>query len=169
MRYAGIIKNDIAAGEGINVSFFTQGCPIHCKGCHNPQTWDFNGGKEFTASTLDEIKKALGANGIQRNLSIMGGEPLCSDNLFLTNLIIKEVKEIYPDIKIYIWTGYTYEELLKEEYFNPKLKDVLNNIDYLIDGPFIIEERDITLAMRGSRNQRVLNIKELRKDEKEKY
>jgi anaerobic ribonucleoside-triphosphate reductase activating protein len=77
MRYAGIIKNDIAAGEGVNLTFFVQGCPFHCEGCHNPQTWAFDGGKEFTNDTLIEIINGLRANGVHRNLSIMGGEPLC--------------------------------------------------------------------------------------------
>lgn len=161
MRYAGMIKNDIAAGEGVNVSFFTQGCPFHCQGCHNPQTWDFEGGKEFTTETLNEIIDALSANGIQRNLSIMGGEPLCAENVFLVSLIILKVKEKYPDIKIYVWTGYTYEDLLTRSA-EPKVQIILDNIDYLIDGPFILEERDITLAMRGSRNQRILDMKEMR-------
>lgn len=112
MRYAGIIKNDIAAGEGVNVTFFTQGCPFHCEGCHNPQTWDFLGGKEFTADTIADIIKSLGANGIERNLSIMGGEPLCPENIFLTQMLITTVKEKYPKIKIYVWTGYAYEDLV---------------------------------------------------------
>ena len=164
MRYAGMIKNDIAAGEGVNVSFFTQGCHFHCMGCHNPQTWDFQGGKEFTSDTLEELLKALSANGIQRNLSIMGGEPLCTENIFLVNMIILEVKKVFPDIKIYIWTGYTYEELL-ERLDEPKIGTILDNIDYLIDGRFEIGERDLSLPMRGSRNQRVLNMKELRNNE----
>lgn len=163
MRYAGIIKNDIAAGEGVNVSFFTQGCPLHCPGCHNPQTWDFLGGKEFTAETLNDVMDAIGANGVQRNLSIMGGEPLCPENIFLTSMLIQNAKERYPNIKIYVWTGYTYEELVKRN--KQKTDWVLDNIDYLIDGPFIFAQRDITLAMRGSRNQRVLNMKELRHNE----
>lgn len=160
MRYAGIIKNDIAAGEGMNVSFFVQGCPIHCPGCHNPQTWDFNGGKEFTMDTLNDILYSIGENGIQRNLSIMGGEPLCKENLFLVNLIVSNVLEKYPTIKIYIWTGYTYEELIGRN--DEILNKLLDKIDYLIDGPFMIKQRDITLAMRGSCNQRILNMKELR-------
>ena len=164
MRYAGIVKNDIAAGEGVNVSFFTQGCHFHCMGCHNPQTWDFSGGKEFTAETLTELLKAINANGVKRNLSIMGGEPLCSENIFLVDMIILEVKKLYPDIKIYVWTGYTYEELL-ERLDEPKIEKILDNIDYLIDGRFEIEKRDITLPMRGSSNQRILNMKELRKNE----
>ena len=164
MRYAGMVKNDIAAGEGVNVSFFTQGCHFHCMGCHNPQTWDFQGGKEFTSDTLEELLKALSANGVKRNLSIMGGEPLCTENVFLVNMIILEVKKVFPDIKIYIWTGYTYEELL-ERLDEPKIGVILDNIDYLIDGRFEIGERDISLPMRGSRNQRVLNMKELRNNE----
>lgn len=161
MRYAGIIKNDIAAGEGVNVSFFVQGCPIHCPGCHNPQTWDFDGGREFTMDTLNEILQSIGENEIQRNFSIMGGEPLCKENLFLVNLVISNVLEKYPDIKIYVWTGYTYEELLSRN--DEVLNKLLDKIDYLIDGPFVETERDITLAMRGSRNQRILNMKELRR------
>lgn len=163
MQYAGLIKNDIAAGEGINVSFFTQGCPFHCKGCHNPQTWDFAGGKEFTTEILEDIIQSISANGVQRNLSIMGGEPLCPENIFLVSMIILKVREIYPDIKIYLWTGYTYEELLTR--LEPKIQVILDNIDYLIDGPFILEQRDITLPMRGSANQRILNMKELRNNE----
>ena len=112
MRYAGIIRNDISAGEGVCVTFFLQGCDLHCPGCHNQQTWDFDGGYEFTQETLDNIISALSANGIQRNFCIMGGEPLHENNLFLTNLVITEVRKHYPDIKIYLWTGYKYEQLV---------------------------------------------------------
>lgn len=163
MQYAGIIKNDIAAGEGMNVTFFVQGCPFHCEGCHNPQTWDFLGGREFTIDTLNDLTNAIQANGIKRNLSIMGGEPLCQENIFLTQMVIAHIKSKYPDIKIYLWTGYTYEELVERD--KPKTNWILNNIDYLIDGPFILAERDITLPMRGSRNQRILNMREMRKTE----
>ena len=158
MRYAGIIKNDVAAGEGVCVTFFTQGCSRHCPGCHNPETWDFNGGYEFTQETLNNVIKALKANGVQRNFCIMGGEPLNSENLFLTDLIITEVKKYYPDIKIYVWTGYTYEELLDRS--EKLLQNILRNINVLVDGPFIQEKRDITLAMRGSSNQRIIELKE---------
>lgn len=166
MKYAGMIKNDIAAGEGVNVSFFVQGCPIRCPECHNPQTWSFDGGKEFTMDTLNELIKALNENGIQRNLSIMGGEPLCKENLFLVNLIVSNVLETYPNIKIYIWTGYTLEELLDRH--DQILDSLLHKIDYLIDGPFVAAKRDITLGMRGSRNQRILNMKELQYNERKR-
>ena len=158
MRYAGIIKNDVAAGEGVCVTFFTQGCSRHCPGCHNPETWDFDGGYEFTQDTLDRIIKSLKANGVQRNFCIMGGEPLNPENLFLTDLVITEVRNYYPGIKIYLWTGYTYKELLDRS--EKLLQNILENINVLIDGPFIQEERDITLAMRGSRNQNIIELKE---------
>jgi anaerobic ribonucleoside-triphosphate reductase activating protein len=109
MQYSGLILNDITAAPGLCVSFFVQGCPHRCPGCHNPETWDFDGGKEFTSGTLDSIINGLTAQGIQRNLCIMGGEPLCTENAFLTFLVIKEVKDKVPEAKIYVWTGYTLE------------------------------------------------------------
>ena len=109
MRYAGLIKNDIAAGPGICVTFFTQGCPHRCHGCHNPETWDFNGGLEFYPDLIPEIIDALTAQGINRNFCIMGGEPLCPENEFLIMLLIIEVRKHLPDVPIYIWTGYTLE------------------------------------------------------------
>lgn len=156
MRYADVIWNDIAAGDGLCVSFYTQGCPHHCPGCHNPQTWDFEGGKEFPASLLDELIIRLNAQGIQRPLCILGGEPLCNENLFLTNLLVSTVREKSPHTKILIWTGYTYEEL--EKIGSPHMKNILANVNTIIDGPYIQEERDVTLKMRGSRNQRIIDI-----------
>lgn len=158
MRYAGLIKNDLAAAPGVCVSFFVQGCPLRCPGCHNPESWDFEGGMEFSTKTLNDILTSLSANGIERPLCIMGGEPLCPENSFLTTLIIKEVRQQKPNVKIYLWTGYTYEELLSKKTSNPKLEYILDNIDCLIDGPFIQEEKDITLQMRGSRNQRIIYL-----------
>lgn len=156
MRYAGIIYNDVLAAPGISLSFFTQGCPHRCEGCHNPETWDFDGGKEFTQKTLSSILNGLTANEIERNLAIMGGEPLCPENLFLVNLVISTVKETLPKTKIYVWTGYLYENLQSNPDKN--LQHILSNTDVLIDGPFIKKERDITLFMRGSKNQRILYL-----------
>ena len=158
MKYAGINKNDFAAAPGVSVSFFTQGCPHRCKGCHNPETWDFNGGKEFTPDILDKIVEALSANGVERNLAIMGGEPLCEENQFLTLLVISHVREKLPGVKIYLWTGYIYENLLKNEA--PHLQNILSEVDVLIDGPYVEELRDITLPLRGSGNQRIIELKE---------
>lgn len=157
MRFAGLIKNDLAAAPGISVSFFTQGCPHRCKGCHNPETWDFNGGKEFTQDTLREIVEALEANGIERSLCIMGGEPLCEENTLLVLMTLQYVKQRLPETKVYIWTGYYYDELLKNN--NPKIPLILDLADYLIDGPYIESMRDLSLQMRGSSNQSIIELK----------
>jgi anaerobic ribonucleoside-triphosphate reductase activating protein len=158
MNYSGLILNDIAAAPGLCVSFFVQGCPHRCKGCHNPETWEFGRGKEFTSDTLNQIITGLTAQGIQRDLCIMGGEPLCDENAFLTYLVIQEVKNKVPEAKVYIWTGYTYEELLNRQH--PQVRGALELADVLIDGPYIEAERDITLNMRGSRNQRIIDLSE---------
>lgn len=155
MRYSGVIYNDVAAAPGLCVSFFTQGCPHHCPGCHNPETWDFNGGKEFTQEVLDEIISKLNAQGIQRNFCLMGGEPLCEENEFLSFLILSTIKEKSPNTKIYVWTGYKYEELLKR---GQRISQILELTDVLIDGPYIESLRDITLDMRGSSNQRIIPL-----------
>ena len=156
MKYAGIIKNDMSAAPGVSVSFFTQGCPHRCRGCHNPETWDFEKGKEFTNDTLNDIITALTANGIERSLAVMGGEPLCQENSFLTYLVIKTVKEKLPNTKVYIWTGYYYEDLLKKH--DPRIAQILELADVLIDGPYVEQLRDITLLMRGSSNQSIIDL-----------
>jgi anaerobic ribonucleoside-triphosphate reductase activating protein len=160
MKYSGLIRNDLAAAPGVSVTFFTQGCPHRCKGCHNPETWDFNGGKEFTQETLYEIYRALESNGIERSFCIMGGEPMCEQNLLLTCMILQNVKLRFPQVKTYLWTGYYYEDLLK--MFDPKVKIILDMIDVLIDGPYDKSKRDVTLKMRGSSNQSIINLKEKR-------
>lgn len=158
MKIAGIIKDDIADGEGICTSLWVQGCPIRCKGCHNPHTWDFNGGVEMDNKELIKIlKKYLASNNIQRNFSVLGGEPLCLENIGDVSDIICEIKKEYPDIKIFIWTGY---KIPSEFYHNPgyaydSLYEILENADYIIDSPYEDDKRDITLKWRGSSNQRI--------------
>ena len=156
MRYNEINFNDFNAAPGICVTLFTQGCPHRCSGCHNPQTWDFNGGKEFTDETMEEIISGLTAQGIKRNFCVMGGEPLCEENALLTYASIWRVKMDLPETKVYVWTGYTLEELKKSG--NIYIRKCLEIIDVLIDGPYIESERDITLPMRGSRNQRIIDL-----------
>lgn len=152
VKFAAINKNDFINGEGVCVSFWVQGCPHHCKGCHNPEQWDFNGGNEIDIDILiNEILIAIEANGIQRNFSVLGGEPMAQRNISNTLYILEQIKKHFPKIKTYVWTGYTIEELLS--LYN---KEILQNIDILIDGRFILEERDITLKLRGSKNQRIL-------------
>ena len=156
MKYANIYFNDTAAGSGVNVSVYLQGCPHHCSGCFNPETWDFFGGQDFTKEVLDSILTGLTASGVQRNLSILGGEPLCQENLFTTNWIINEVKKHNPEAKIYLWTGYLYEDLLDNNDF--MMKNILSKVDVIVDGPYVEAERDISLPLRGSRNQRVIEL-----------
>lgn len=155
MRIAGIKYNDIVDCEsGICVSLWTQGCPHRCKGCHNPETWDFNGGYEIDEQELiDIILKAINKNGISRSFSILGGEPLCEENLSAVDRILAKVKETYPNCLIYIWTGYTLEFLQAKE--DARINRIIENTDYLIDGPYIESLRDIRLPLRGSSNQRV--------------
>lgn len=160
MKYAGMNKNDFSAGPGTCVTFFTQGCPHHCYKCQNPETWDFGGGKEFTNDTLNEILIALTANGIKRNLAIMGGEPMCQENQFLTQIVVSTVKEKLPDTKIYLWTGYNLEDLKRVGLPN-RVSSILSLCDIVVDGPYIEAERDTTLPMRGSRNQRIINKEEI--------
>lgn len=152
VKFAAINKNDFINGEGVCVSLWMQGCPHHCKGCHNPEQWDFNGGNEIDIDILiNEILIAIEANGIQRNFSVLGGEPMAQRNISNTLYILEQIKKHFPKIKTYVWTGYTIEELLS--LYN---KEILQNIDILIDGRFVLEERDITLKLRGSKNQRIL-------------
>lgn len=157
MRYAKLKKNDIANGPGIGVSLYTQGCPHCCPGCFNPETWDFNGGQEFTYEVLQDIISALTENNVPRHLSILGGEPMCPENVFLTNLVITKVKEALPQTEIYLWTGYLFEELKSST--DPQIQSILSSIDCLIDGKYQEEERDITLSMRGSKNQKIYYLK----------
>ena len=156
MRYAGLIENDVANGEGICVTLFLQGCPHHCPGCHNPDTWDFNGGMEIDETELiNKIFRAITKNGILRNFSISGGEPLCEENIPFVNRLVKFIRNMFPTIKIFCWSGYEYEDLwILANYYNG-LHEILNTVDVLITGPFILEQRDITLKLRGSKNQEI--------------
>lgn len=151
-KYNTIIKNDVTNGEGVCVSFFVQGCPHCCPGCFNPETWDFNGGQFYTEKTKWDIIEAISANNITRNFCVLGGEPLASQNLEMVDKIITAVRTAYPDIKIFLWTGYTFEKLILS---TPHLSSILKHIDVLIDGEYIEEEKDLTLHLRGSRNQRI--------------
>lgn len=153
MRYAGLKENDIVDGEGICVSLWTQGCPHRCPGCHNPETWDYQGGTEIDMGELTtKVIQAIEKNGVKRNLSILGGEPLCPHNIDFVISLVNIVRTLFPDIKIFIWTGYRLEDL-QEKY----QQSLFDKIDVLIDGPFIMAERDITLKLKGSKNQRVLH------------
>lgn len=155
MKYAGIIYDDTAAAPGLSLSFYTQGCPIHCPGCHNQDMWDFEGGYDFTPEVLNRVLDKLVENGVLRNLCIIGGEPLCKQNTKMTKILCSCVRTAYPDIKIYVWTGYTLEELCEREQNEEDIHNILENLDVLIANPFDISKRDITLELRGSSNQEI--------------
>lgn len=154
MRYAGIIYDDTTAGPGLCLSFYVQGCPIQCEGCHNPHTWNFDGGYEFTPQVLDKIIEGINAQGVQRNFCVLGGEPLAPQNLFLTRLVVSTVRDKYPDIQIWLWSGYEMEQIMND-IEDPHMTQILSKVTGLVTGPFILAERDITLPMRGSRNQKI--------------
>lgn len=163
IHYAGINYNDVVNGaNGISVSYFTQGCHYHCEGCHNPETWDIDGGLvDSDENIINNIINGISANGIMRNLSILGGEPLGPYNIDFVDTLVDKVREKYPDILIFVWTGNSFENLINVE----KTRQFLHKVDYLIDGRFHLEERDITLFLRGSSNQRVIDLKESFKGE----
>lgn len=153
MRFSKIKDNDVANGLGVTMSLWTQGCPHHCKGCFNGETWDFNAGEEFEDSDLKYILENINKNNVHRDLSILGGEPLCPENVDGVIEVCKIFKEKFPEKKIYLWTGYVVEG------FNQKQREVLNYIDVLVDGPFVQDKRNLSLMMRGSSNQRVIDVK----------
>ena len=163
MRYGLIKKVDATNGVGVRVSVFVSGCRNACKGCHNPQSWSFNFGKEYTNETIKEIIESLDKEYI-KGLSIIGGEPLEPENQEMVLKTIREVKNKFGETKdIWMWTGLVFEDLISgnSRVETKYLKEILSNVDVLIDGPFILEKRDIVnYPFRGSSNQRVLLCKE---------
>ena len=149
MNYATIKNLDIANGPGVRVSLFVSGCRRRCKGCFNSKAWDFNYGQEFTGETLHELVGLL-KNEHVAGLSILGSDPFESENREAVYEICKLVKFLYPQKDIWVWTGYLWEDL--------KDLSVFRYVDVLIDGPFEIDEKDLGLYYRGSRNQRVIDV-----------
>ena len=159
LRYSGLIEDDCTNGIGVCVSFWTQGCPHHCEGCHNKQTWDYSGGYELPSNYIEYVWNSLHKFNVKRNLSILGGEPLCDQNYKIVYDLLKAIKLQDSSIKVFLWTGYTYEDLL-DSY----KKDILDFIDILIDGKFELSKRDLTLWLKGSSNQRVIDLNKIRSD-----
>ena len=149
MNYCGLNKNDIANGEGVRVSLFVSGCRNHCKGCHNPEAWNFSYGQPFTRETEDEIIEALRPSWIQ-GLSVLGGEPCEEENECVLLPLLRKIRSKMPEKDIWLFSGYTYEMLQGSE--------ILKYVDVLVDGPFLLEQKDISLAFRGSRNQRIIRL-----------
>ena len=154
MRYNKIRKMDISNGEGVRVSLFVQGCSFHCKNCFNQETWNFNGGKEFTTIEIQKIIELANKDYIA-GLSVLGGEPLHNNNVDEVFHIVATFKEKFPNKDIWLWTGFKFEDAIKDS----KRKFILRNIDVLIDGQFEEDKKDLTLKWRGSSNQRVIDCK----------
>lgn len=155
MRYAQIVPFEVCNGKGAGVSLFTQGCRFHCKGCFNKDTWDTNGGKEWTCEVNDKFFDIIDKPYVKR-VSILGGEPLIEENLSMLHHMIATIKKLYPDKKIWLYTGYTFDELMSEHiYLNDERRLILKYCDVLIEGRFIENKKDVTLKFRGSGNQNI--------------
>lgn len=147
MNYMKINTLDIANGEGVGVSLFVSGCDIRCKDCFNSVAWDFNSGYEYTKEVHERFLSYINPSYIER-VSILGGEPMSERNAETVLKIISDIKEKYPKKKIWLYTGYTYE--------NIKTKYDLSKIDVIVDGMYIAELKDYKLKYRGSLNQRII-------------
>ena len=148
MRYNKIRKMDISNGPGVRISIFMQGCHFHCKDCFNSETWDFEGGKEFTDETINRVLELCDKEYI-KGLSILGGEPLHPKNIEGTTRLAKKFKEKFDDKTIWVWSGFLFETVNK---------DTLKYIDVLVDGQFKTELFNPTLKYKGSSNQRVIDV-----------
>ena len=158
IRIAGVYRESIVDGPGIRFSIFSQGCRHNCEGCHNPETHDFKGGYDCD---IDKIVEEILKNPLLDGVTFTGGDPMFQTEGFY--LLAKKIKEKRNDLNILIYTGYTYEELLeisKEDEYAEKLLELT---DYLIDGRFVLAERDLSLLFRGSSNQRFIDMNNTRK------
>lgn len=161
MRYNKIRKMDISNGPGVRVSIFVQGCAFNCKGCFNPETHDFNSGKEFTTMEANKIIQLANKDYIN-GLSILGGEPLHPKNIESVSMLCEYFKYKYPYKTIWLWSGFRYEDILERE----NNYNIFNYIDVLVDGQFKEEYHNPTLRWKGSSNQRVIDVQSSLKEER---
>ena len=160
MNYATIKKRDIANGIGVRVSLFVSGCTHHCKNCFNKETWDFSYGEPFTQDTVNLILDYLAPDFVN-GLSLLGGEPFEVQNQGALLELLRQVKARYPQKDVWCYTGYLYDkDLLKDSRARCEYTDeMLSYIDILVDGPYIEAQKDISLQFRGSKNQRIIDVK----------
>ena len=178
IRYAQIRECDISNGEGIGVALFVQGCHFHCYNCFNQETWDFNGGKEWTQEVEDKFIELASRPYIQR-ISILGGEPLADENLDGVLKLINKIRLSCPEKIIWMYTGYTWNKIIEykdmadendqdDKFYQDFIKDlnmktrkdIISKCDVLVDGRYIDSKLDIALKWRGSSNQRVIDVKQ---------
>lgn len=165
-HYGNIKKNDIANGKGVRVTLFVSGCTNHCKNCFQPETWNFDYGKPYTKETEDEVIDALKPSHIS-GLTLLGGEPFEPENQRELVKLLRRVREELPEKNIWSFTGFVLDQdLLDGGRKHCEVTDeMLSLLDVLVDGPFKEEEKDITLAFRGSRNQRLIDMKKSLKEQ----
>lgn len=174
MRYAQIRSMDISNGEGVGVSLFVQGCPFHCKNCFNSETWDFNGGKEWTEETKNKFMELIDRPYIKR-VSFLGGECLAEQNLDEVLKLIYEIRISFPEKTIWLYTGFEWNDIMcsfaglqadcvaldkKDIEVFEKRRKIISNVDVLVDGEYIDEQKDLTLKWRGSKNQNCIDVKQ---------
>ena len=165
MNIADIKEYDVANGQGVRLSVFVSGCPHHCKGCFNEETWDYNYGTPFTEETITDITHILENHiDIYDGITILGGEPLCKENISVVSKLVSEIISKFPILTIWIYTGYTLEEISKLYESSPEessaLHSILRSIDILVDGRFVESKKSLKLKFRGSSNQRIINVPE---------
>lgn len=166
MNYGQVFYADTANGIGARISLFVSGCTHHCPGCFNEETWDFNFGDPFTREVEDDIIEHLRPSYID-GLSLLGGEPMEAQNQRALLPFLERVKQEVPLATVWIYSGYTFEELLDTENrrcHTEATRRILELADILVDGKFILAEKDVKLRFRGSRNQRILELKESLKE-----
>lgn len=159
MRYAQIRNMDISNGEKIGIALFTSGCRFYCKNCFNKELWDVKSGNVWSKEVEDNFLTLAKPSYITR-ISILGGEPFIDENLTDLEKLVKRIKETYPNKKLWIYSGYTYEELLE------RAKNILNYVDILVDGRYVDELKDYKLKFRGSSNQRIIDVQNSLKENK---
>ena len=174
MRYAQIRSMDISNGEGVGVSLFVQGCPFHCKNCFNSDTWDFNGGKEWTEEIKDKFMELINRPYIKR-VSFLGGECLAEQNLDEVLKLVQEIRISFPEKTIWLYTGFEWDQIIGIKVIQPifsckdlenkiqnvlKRQEIIKQCDVLVDGEYIDEQKDLTLKFRGSKNQRIIDVKQ---------
>lgn len=161
MRYAQVVPFDVCNGKECGTSLFVQGCSLHCAGCFNPESWDFDGGKEWNDECKDRFLEIISRHYIKR-VSFLGGEPLDSENVETVYELILEVKEKFPDKKIWLYTGYRFDRIINSPLRDMNTtfrKKIVEMCDVVIDGAYVEALKDITLAFRGSTNQRLIDVK----------
>ncbi len=161
MNYSEIKTCDIANGPGVRVTLFVSGCTHHCKGCFNEMTWDFAYGEPFTEQVVCRVLEALAPDYIA-GLTLLGGEPLEQQNWRALLPFLRQVRERFPKKDIWCFTGYLFDQDIVERFCPqwPEFQEFLSCLDVIVDGPFLLEEKDISLRFRGSKNQRIIRVQD---------